>query len=388
MATSKDLGIRTTITSTSKRLVVSYILDWLVIVLIAGLGGIFNYVKPYHRPFSLLDLSISYPIEDEFFTITLLLLVCGLAPAVIIALIALVFIPGFRFCRGTNRAHILRLKLWEWEKGWAGFCLSLGIGFFITQGMKNLFGKPRPNLLARCDPDLSNIASHVVGGYGQAFDARWVLVDSSICQQTNMRLLDDGFRSFPSGHSSFSWSAMLYLSLFMCSKFAIAIPFLPPYTTSQVAGISGSEDHQLLPLSREGRYSSEDTQDKSFDSRHSVATNSQHTPIRNRAAAPPNHLIIVAFIPIGIAIWITSTRFVEYYHFGFDVISGSLIGIGSAWFAFRWYHLPVRNGQGWAWGSRSRDRAFGIAVGTNNYVGEEGWSSARKRTRDVENGAP
>ena len=110
-------------------------------------------------------------------------------------------------------------------------------------------------------------------------------------------------------------------------------------------------------------------------------------PIRNQAAAPPNHLIIIAFIPIGIAVWITSTRFVEYYHFGFDMISGALIGILSAWFAFRWYHLPVRNGQGWAWGARSRNRAFGIAVGTNSYVGEEGWDTAKQRNRDIETGS-
>lgn len=373
--------------SFSKRLALSYTLDWIIIFLIAGLGGIFNYVKPYHRPFSLLDLSISFPIEEELFPVKLVIIVAGLAPAVIIALVVLIFVPGPAFSRSSKRSTILRLKFWEWEKGWAGFALSLAVAFFVTQGMKNLFGKPRPNLLARCQPDLDNIGAHVVGGYGQDISMRWTLVESSICTQTNMRVLDDGFRSFPSGHSSFSWAGMLYLSLFLCSKFAIAIPFLPHNTTSQIAGVSGSENHQLLPLNSEGRYSTEDPQDKRFDSRHSNLVDSAPVPIRNQAAAPPNHLIIIAFIPIGIAVWITSTRFVEYYHFGFDMISGALIGIVSAWFAFRWYHLPVRNGQGWAWGARSRNRAFGIAVGTNNYVGEEGWDTARKRNRDVESGA-
>ena len=141
-----------------------------------------------------------------------------------------------------------------------------------VKGMKNLFGKPRPNLLARCQPDLDNIGAHVVGGWGQDISMRWTLVESSICTQTNMRILDDGFRSFPSGHSSFSWAGMLYLSLFLCSKFAIAIPFLPHNTTSHIAGVSGSENHQLLPMNSEGRYSTfstEDPQDKRFDSRHS-----------------------------------------------------------------------------------------------------------------------
>ena len=196
----------------SKRLIASYILDWLIIFFIAGVGGIFNYVKPYHRPFSLLDLTISYPlVHPELVPIERLLYICGLAPALIIAIVALVFVPGRRHCRGLNRAQILRLKFWEFEKGWAGFCLSIAVAFFITQAMKNLFGKPRPNMLARCEPDLENIAAHVVGGYGADISARWTLVDSSICTSTNMRVLNDGFRSFPSGHSSFSWSAMLYL---------------------------------------------------------------------------------------------------------------------------------------------------------------------------------
>jgi membrane-associated phospholipid phosphatase len=386
MAIWNELNLKGWLTI-SKRLTFSYILDWIVIFLIAGLGGVFNYVKPYHRPFSLLDLSISFPIEEELFPISLLIVVCGLAPAVIITLIVLICVPGPAFNRTQNRAQVLRLKIWEWEKGWAGFCLSLALAFFITQGMKNLFGKPRPSLLARCDPDLTDIASHIVGGYGQDISARWVLVSSSICRQTDMAILDDGFRSFPSGHSSFSWSAMLYLSLFLCSKFAITIPFLPNNTISQLAGSPSSENHHLLPLTREGRYSTEDPQDKRFDSRDSHLIN-HDVPIRNRAAAPPNHLIIIAFIPIGIAIWITSTRYVEFYHFGFDMISGALIGILSAWFAFRWYHLPVRQGQGWAWGARSRNRAFGIAVGTNNYVGDEGWESKKRRGGDLESTAP
>jgi membrane-associated phospholipid phosphatase len=76
------------------------------------------------------------------------------------------------------------------------------MAFFFTQGMKNLFGKPRPDLLARCQPDVSNIAAYSVGAYARGSSQDWVLVSSSICEQTDKDFLDDGFRSFPSGHSS------------------------------------------------------------------------------------------------------------------------------------------------------------------------------------------
>lgn len=88
-----------------------------------------------------------------------------------------------------------------------GLGLSLALAFMFTQGMKNLFGRPRPNLLSRCDPDLSEaaIAANAVGTYARGFAAEWVLVGAGICRETDSDKLDDGFRSFPSGHSSSRW---------------------------------------------------------------------------------------------------------------------------------------------------------------------------------------
>lgn len=37
--------------------------------------------------------------------------------------------------------------------------------------------------------------------------------------------------------------------------------------------------------------------------------------------------------------------------------------------------MPIREGAGWAWGARSRERAWGVRVGVGGYVGSEGWSS-------------
>lgn len=98
---------------------------------------------------------------------------------------------------------------------------------------------------------------------------------------------------------------------------------------------------------------------------------------RNNAAAPPLYLLVIVLIPIGAAIYIASTRFTDNRHAGFDVIFGSLEGLLCAWFAFRWFHPPIRNSAGWAWGSRHPATAFGINFGTGNYAGQ--------RKRDDEN---
>jgi membrane-associated phospholipid phosphatase len=344
---------------------------------IAGIGAGINYVEPFKRPFSLLDLSISYPVVEEQIPIGLLAVIALVIPAVIIFLIVAVLVPGPRTTRGLSRKTMITRKLWEWEKGWAGLALALVVSFFITQGMKNLFGKPRPSCIARCQPDLNNVQQYVVGGYGQNLDPRWTLVSADICKNPNAHLVNDAFKSFPSGHASFSWAGLLYLFFFICSKFAIQIPYLPTQSPTQEQGPNRqSMAQELLPLHHNG----EPINGQGPKTRDSDATATgefaRPVPPRNQAASPPNHLIVIAFIPVAVAVYICSTRFVEFYHFGFDLISGSIIGIGSAWFAFRWYHLPIGRGSGWAWGPRSKERAFGIGVGIGNYADAEGWSSS------------
>lgn len=123
---------------------------------------------------------------------------------------------------------------------------------------------------------------------------------------------------------------MTYLSLFLATKLSVAIPILPPL----------SRDFQSLK--------------RVLDE-------------RNTAAAAPLYLLAIILIPIGAAVYIASTRFTDYKHTGFDVLFGSLEGIIAAWFAFRYYHLPIRRGAGWAWGPRRRNAAFGIGMGVGTY---------------------
>lgn len=343
-----------------------------------------NYVNPRRRPFSLLDLDISYPLTPDSISTATLVLTALLAPAIIILLIVLILVPGARTRRSLSRSQIIRRKLWELEKGLAGLALAVAVALFITQGLKNLFGKPRPHLLAVCRPDLAGIAAHAVGGYGQDISPRWVLVDSSICQETDRALLNDGFRSFPSGHASFSWSGLLYLSLFLCSKFAITIPYLPQLALVGDARSSHAISDTELPPSHSSDEPSNATGRKPLFQPSPKQHHAEKISIYNQAAAPPNYGLLLAVIPVGVAAYITSTRYAEFYHFGFDLLSGSAIGVLSAWFSFRWYHLPIRRGHGWAWGPRSRDRAFGIGVGVGSYVGDEGWNTAKSEQNHVQ----
>ncbi|ORY09058.1 PAP2 domain-containing protein [Clohesyomyces aquaticus] len=360
----------------SKRLVLSYLFDWIVIIAIAALGAGWNSIIPFHRPFSVVDLSISFPFEKNETIPTWLLMVVSLViPAGIVFIVCLVFVPGPTVSKGTPKSLIWRRKIWEWNTGWMGLALSLATAFMLTQGMKLLFGKPRPDLLSRCIPDLERIRATQVSSAGTIYNNNWVLVTSDICTTTNMDILQDGFKSFPSGHSSFSWAGLLYLTLFLASKFAVAIPFLAPrpfstnpaYTSA--VSRSNLRSKPILPIHSKSH----------TDSTLSGSAPEEHVvPIRNQAAAPPVYTLVLILVPIASAIYISSTRFTDYRHHGFDIIFGSLIGIVCSWFSFRWYHLPIRTGAGWAWGPRTYQRAWGIGVGVGAYVGTEGWSHRRE----------
>jgi hypothetical protein len=192
-----------------------------------------------------------------------------------------------------------------------------------------------------------------------------------------------------------SFSGLTYLTLFLCSKFAIAIPFLAPrpYTRDETASAAFPRSSHRRLLSGDGVPAASGAAGSAFRKRrrsfggadgdtspidHQQPLSSSETQaLRNQAAAPPLHLLVVAFTPMCIAIYISATRFSDFRHHGFDILSGGTLGLASAWFGFRWYHLPVQRGAGWAWGARSRDRAFGVGVGVSGYVGDEGWLSTR-----------
>jgi hypothetical protein len=185
---------------------------------------------------------------------------------------------------------------------------------------------------------------------------------------------------------SVSWSGLLYLAFFLCSKFAIHIPFLRPKRQSperprELDAYIGSED-SVLPLHHNNTKDSADQTSESLNNESADLSGrtlpSTNIPPRNQAAAPPVYLLALPLVPICAAIYITSTRYFQFFHHGFDMLFGTLIGVLSAWFAFRWYHLPISQGAGWSWGARTRDRAWAIGVGVPGYVGTEGWASKPK----------
>ena len=118
----------------------------------------------------------------------------AVVPAIIIAIYALAIDGIFSHQSmpdGRKNKYTLKERLWELNCGILGLVLSQGLAFVITGALKNATGKPRPDLIDRCRPEP-----------GTQDPSPYGLSNSTICLQQNHAILKDGFRSFPSGHSS------------------------------------------------------------------------------------------------------------------------------------------------------------------------------------------
>ncbi|KAJ5600740.1 hypothetical protein N7450_001807 [Penicillium hetheringtonii] len=332
-------------------LVISYAIDWIFIIGIALIGYGFSKLDPNQHPFDLTDPTISFPYKEKETVSNSTLVLTGLmAPAVLILLGALLIVPGSATEGGARPSvsQILRRRVWEWNAGWMGLAVSLAGCWMATQGLKDLVGKPRPDLLARCNPNLNAIEENLVGGLGVA--GAPLIVSWEICQDQSDRLKIDGFSSFPSGHSSFAFSGLAYLTLWFCAKFSVGFPYLSYFPT-------------------EGQNYSND-----------------RTSVRTRGAAPPVLMMIFALVPIATASFIAASRWADCRHHGFDVIFGSALGIVFAYIGFRMYHMPIQRGAGWAWGPRARRRAFIRGIGFPSSVGIDSWSYVSKAEQGNANG--
>ncbi|KAK1759891.1 diacylglycerol pyrophosphate phosphatase 1 [Echria macrotheca] len=150
------------------------------------------FVEPFHRMFSLNDLRISFPhAEVERVPIGLDLVYAVLVPLIVLT------VYNTATQASSHKHHVAIL----------GLAIAMALTVCLTDIIKNTVGRPRPDLLSRCRPK-----------QGTPHDA---LVSIDVCTQTDHHTLHDGWRSFPSGHSSFSFAGLGYLSLFLAGQMRI-----------------------------------------------------------------------------------------------------------------------------------------------------------------------
>ncbi|KAL8902269.1 MAG: hypothetical protein Q9207_004804 [Kuettlingeria erythrocarpa] len=263
----------------TNRVVITYILDYVIIVVLFVAFYALDAVEPYHQHFALRNYTLQYPYAvKERVPIPLAFVLTFLFPILIIAIYSLLIDglfshheqPTARDGHKTFGKYRWKDRLWEFNCGILGLLLSQGAAFVVTGALKNATGKPRPDLIDRCQPKA-----------GSADPLPFGLSNSSICTQTDHAILKDGFRSFPSGHSSSAFAGLFYLSIYLAAKMHV---------------------------------------------------------LDNRGEVWKTFIVLV---PTLAAALIAVSRIMDARHHPFDVISGSMLGIAVAWAAYRQYFPPV-----------------------------------------------
>lgn len=97
------------------------------------------------------------------------------------------------------------------EATYLPFAISITAASVLTDIIKNAVGRPRPDLLSRCVPAADSPAG--------------TPLDISACTMPHdSHRLQDGWRSFPSGHSSFSFAGLGFTSLFLAGQLGVFRP--------------------------------------------------------------------------------------------------------------------------------------------------------------------
>ncbi|KAI5851887.1 phosphatidic acid phosphatase type 2/haloperoxidase [Tricharina praecox] len=205
----------------------AYIPDWFGVLLLALANLAILFFTPFHRLFSLDDRRISYPHADpERVPVPQLFFFSAGLPLLIITLYTLAA-PST-----SSKSHKLHVAL-------LGLSTSLLLTAFTTDLIKNSVGRARPDLLARCA--------------ARPGTPRHELVDWTVCTQSDAHTLHDGFRSFPSGHSSFAWAGLGYLALFLAGQMgalrrgagmARVVAAATPLVGAALIAISRTEDYR------------------------------------------------------------------------------------------------------------------------------------------------
>ncbi|KAG9064907.1 hypothetical protein KI688_003169 [Linnemannia hyalina] len=245
--------------SRTKALFTSYCKDWILVVVVLVAFSIVDQLEPFHRQFSVRDVTIQHPFaKQETVPVWLLLTLSFLLPMATMGAIAV----------------FQRRSYTDLHNALLGLFLAQSLVLIVTDSIKIAVGRPRPDFLDRCLSLYDNANAGIP--LDQLNNPVNLLSNSTICTRTD--LLRDGFKSFPSGHSSFSFGGLGFLSMYLAGKLHL------------------------------------------FDERGHI------------------YKSLVVLAPMILAALIATSRVADYRHHWQDVTVGSFIGFFFAVFAYRQYY--------------------------------------------------
>jgi membrane-associated phospholipid phosphatase len=232
-------------------LVKHHYLSWIFVLVLVGIEIAAQLITPYKRyvsQYMFVTGELKYPLKSNTVPFE--------AVPVIALVIPLIFVLGLNFWKRSIR---------DTHHAVLGLFTAVLLTAAITDSVKDGIGRPRPDFYARCFGSVNGTALYDVTG-------------NVICTGSTA-VMREAYKSFPSGHTSWSFAGMGYLSMYLAGKL----------------GIFDKKGHswKLLPV----------------------------------------------ILPLFLAIFVGVTRIDDYWHHWTDVFAGALLGLSAAYFCYR-QHFP------------------------------------------------
>lgn len=163
--------------------------DWLILLLLAVIEVVLYIIHPFYR-FVGKDMmtDLKYPLQDNTVPVWAVPMYAVLLPIAIFVFV-----------------YFRRRDVYDLHHAILGLLFAVLITGVITDAIKNAVGRPRPDFFWRCFPD------------GKELYDQWGDV---ICHGKDS-VIKEGHKSFPSGHASWSFAGLGFLSLYLSGKIKV-----------------------------------------------------------------------------------------------------------------------------------------------------------------------
>ncbi|KAL8532046.1 hypothetical protein ACS0TY_008595 [Phlomoides rotata] len=178
-----------TVRSHGVRVARTHMQDWITLLLLGLILSGLNVIHPFYR-FVGKDMmsDLKYPYNSEMVPFWAVTLCANMLPITVFLLL-----------------YLRRRDVYDLHHAILGLLFSLLITGVLTDAIKNAVGRPRPDFFWRCFPDGID-----------AYD-RWGNV---VCHGEES-VIRQGHKSFPSGHTSWAFAGMSFLSLYISGKIKV-----------------------------------------------------------------------------------------------------------------------------------------------------------------------
>ncbi|KAK3421608.1 putative lipid phosphate phosphatase 3, chloroplastic isoform X1 [Eucalyptus grandis] len=249
-----ELG-RHTIKSHGAALAKNHMHDWLILLLLIVIEILLFIIHPFYRFVGKeMMTDLKYPMKRSTVPLWAVPVYAVLLPIFVFLLV-----------------YMRRRDVYDLHHGILGLLYSVLITGVMTDAIKDATGRPRPDFFWRCFPNGTEIYDNL----------------GNVVCHGNELIIREGYKSFPSGHASWSFAGLGFLSLYLCGKI------------------------------------------RAFDRKGHIAK------------------LCIIFLPLLLASLVAISRVDDYWHHWQDVFAAGFLGLIVATFCYHQFFPPPYDDEGW-----------------------------------------